>query len=161
MKMACTALDFQLIHHRNVLVLWQKYVHNWLTNFLQLSSQIFPFVDTFFKATAAWDFLPWDFFFIKQSPFRNKSVSHKASYLPGKSIHKSPKIGSLGFNATSGSDFFFVRFPHSLVPHCVIALTKAAARGWKEPLLPHLLHSPVFFFLGGGGFLWSPADLLK
>jgi hypothetical protein len=28
-------------------------------------------------------------------------------------------------------------------PHCFIAITKATARGWKEPLLPHPLHSPV------------------
>jgi hypothetical protein len=26
-------------------------------------------------------------------------------------------------------------------PHCFIALTKATACGWKEPLLPHPLHS--------------------
>jgi hypothetical protein len=28
-------------------------------------------------------------------------------------------------------------------PHCFIAITKATACGWKEPLLPHPLHSPV------------------
>jgi hypothetical protein len=28
-------------------------------------------------------------------------------------------------------------------PHCFIAITKAPACGWKEPLLPHPLHDPV------------------
>jgi hypothetical protein len=28
-------------------------------------------------------------------------------------------------------------------PHCFIVITKAAACGWKDPLLPHPLHSPV------------------
>jgi hypothetical protein len=32
-------------------------------------------------------------------------------------------------------------------PHCFIAITKATACGWKEPLLPHPLHSSV----GGRG----------
>jgi hypothetical protein len=32
-------------------------------------------------------------------------------------------------------------------PHCFIAITKATASGWKEPLLPQPLHSPV----GGRG----------
>jgi hypothetical protein len=32
-------------------------------------------------------------------------------------------------------------------PHCFIAITKAKACGWKEPLLPHPQHSPM----GGGG----------
>jgi hypothetical protein len=32
-------------------------------------------------------------------------------------------------------------------PYCFIAITKAAASGWKDPLLTHPLHSPV----GGRG----------
>jgi hypothetical protein len=28
-------------------------------------------------------------------------------------------------------------------PHCFIAITKATACGWKEPLLPNPLYSPV------------------
>jgi hypothetical protein len=50
---------------------------------------------------------------------------------------------------------------HQLInpnPHCFIAITKATACGWKEPLLPHPLHSTVG---GGGCYLYGSEDLLK
>jgi hypothetical protein len=48
-------------------------------------------------------------------------------------------------------------------PHCFIAITKATACGWKEPLLPHPLHSPVRARGKGkgGGILYGPEDLLN
>jgi hypothetical protein len=33
--------------------------------------------------------------------------------------------------------------PFNPNPHCFIAITKATACDWKEPLLPHPLHNPV------------------
>jgi hypothetical protein len=47
-------------------------------------------------------------------------------------------------------------------PHCFIAITKATACGWKEPLLPHPLHTVQPCegeWEGGGGA--SSTDLLN
>jgi hypothetical protein len=48
-------------------------------------------------------------------------------------------------------------------PHFFIAITKAAAREWKDPLLPHPLHTaqPCGGKGAGGCFLWSPEELLN
>jgi hypothetical protein len=43
-------------------------------------------------------------------------------------------------------------------PHWFKAITKLTASGWKEPLLPHPLHSTVGGAGEGGCFLCSPED---
>jgi hypothetical protein len=45
-------------------------------------------------------------------------------------------------------------------PHCFKTITKATACGWKEPVLPHPLHSTVGWRGRGECFLCSPEDLL-
>jgi hypothetical protein len=45
-------------------------------------------------------------------------------------------------------------------PHYCIYITKAVARGGKDPFLPHPLHSPAGR-RGQGCFLWRPEDWLN
>jgi hypothetical protein len=47
-------------------------------------------------------------------------------------------------------------------PHCFIVITKVTACGWKEPLLPHPLHSaqPYWGEGEGGCYIYGSEDWL-
>jgi hypothetical protein len=49
-------------------------------------------------------------------------------------------VGSATIHETRWIMFYFLFNPN---PHCFIAISKAKACGWKEPLLPHPHHSPA------------------